>query len=34
MAGSQVKGKSFRGALRYNQEKVAAAKLNSSIIHL
>lgn len=26
MTGSQVKGKSFRGALRYNQEKVAAGK--------
>lgn len=26
MTGSQVKGKSFRGALRYNQEKVAQGK--------
>jgi hypothetical protein len=26
MTGRQVKGKSFRGALRYNQEKVAAGK--------
>ena len=26
MTGSQVKGKSFRGALRYNQEKVADGK--------
>jgi hypothetical protein len=26
MTGSQVKGKSFRGALRYNQEKVAEGK--------
>ena len=26
MTGSQVKGRSFRGALRYNQEKVAAGK--------
>lgn len=26
MTGSQVKGKSFRGALRYNQEKVAQEK--------
>jgi hypothetical protein len=26
MTGSQVKGRSFRGALRYNQEKVATGK--------
>jgi hypothetical protein len=36
MTGSQVKGRSFRGALRYNQEKVAAGKaevLDNSFIN-
>ncbi len=37
MTGSQVKGRSFRGALRYNQEKVAAGKaevLDNSFINV
>jgi hypothetical protein len=36
MTGSQVKGRSFRGALRYNQEKVATGKaevLDSSFVN-
>ena len=37
MTGSQVKGKSFRGALRYNQEKVVAGKaevLDNSFVNV
>jgi hypothetical protein len=37
MTGSQVKGRSFRGALRYNQEKVAAGKaevLDNSFVNV
>jgi len=37
MTGSQVKGRSFRGALRYNQEKVASGKaevLDNSFVNV
>jgi hypothetical protein len=37
MTGSQVKGRSFRGALRYNQEKVTAGKaevLDNSFVNV
>ncbi len=37
MTGSQVKGRSFRGALRYNQEKVATGKaevLDNSFVNV